>query len=74
MNNAWFIGIETCLDKMTRAWRSVTLRVEPFKDTGTGILKGIEEYTDLLDDQITMTQAMACSVFKGKDVRVVVER
>lgn len=53
---------------MTRAWQKVTLRVEPFKDTGTGILKGIEEYTDLLDDQITMTQAMACSVFKGMKV------
>ena len=51
---------------MTKAWQPITLQVDPFKDTGTGILKGIDEYTDLLDDQITMTQAMACSAFKGK--------
>lgn len=58
-------GIETCLDKMAKAWLSVTLIVESYKDTGTCILKGIDDYMNLLDEQITMTQAMAFSAFKG---------
>ena len=50
---------------MAKAWQAVTLIVENYKDTGTCILKGIDEYMSLLDEHITMTQAMAFSAFKG---------
>ena len=53
---------------MAKAWLSVTLIVETYKDTGTCILKGIDDYMNLLDEQITMTQAMAFSAFKGTDI------
>ena len=49
-------GIETALDKMTKAWESVMLIVEPYRDTGTAILKGVDDYMSLLDEHITMTQ------------------
>ena len=58
-------GIETALDKMAKAWEHVQLIVEPYRDTGTCILKGVDEYMSLLDEHITMTQAMAFSAFKG---------
>jgi dynein heavy chain len=57
--------IESTLDRMIKAWTTVPLVVEAYKDTGTCILKGIDEYMALLDEHITMTQAMAFSAFKG---------
>jgi dynein heavy chain len=65
-------GIETALDKMTKAWESVQLVVESYRDTGTAILKGVDEYMSLLDEHITMTQAMAFSAFKGSMMSVVI--
>lgn len=58
-------GIETALDKMSKAWETVQLIIESYRDTGTCILKGVDEYMSLLDEHITMTQAMAFSAFKG---------
>jgi dynein heavy chain len=58
-------AIESALDKMQAAWESVPLCVEPYRETGTGILKGIDEAMALLDEHITMTQAMTFSSFKG---------
>jgi dynein heavy chain, axonemal len=58
-------SIEKALDKMQSAWETVPLVIEPYRDTGTCILKGIDEYMALLDEHITMTQAMAFSAFKG---------
>ena len=58
-------AIENALHKMTKAWDSVMLIVEPYRETGTCVLKGIDEYMSLLDEHITMTQAIAFSVFKG---------
>lgn len=49
-------SIETALDKMTKAWESVQLIIEPYRDTGTCILKGVDDYMSLLDEHITMTQ------------------
>ena len=53
-------SIETALDKMTKAWETVMLQVEPYRDTGTAILKGVDEYMALLDEHITMTQVWYC--------------
>ncbi|RYG69727.1 hypothetical protein EON64_02010, partial [archaeon] len=49
-------SIETALDKMTAAWEHVQLIIEPYRDTGTCILKGVDDYMTLLDEHITMTQ------------------
>jgi dynein heavy chain len=57
--------IETSLDKMTKQWESVILIVEEYRETGTCVLKGVDEYMNLLDEHITMTQAMSFSAFKG---------
>lgn len=58
-------AIETSLEKMERAWDTVRLVVEDYKETNTFILKGADEYMALLDEHITVTQAMAFSPFKG---------
>ena len=58
-------GIEQALDKMEGAWKEVPLQVEAYKDTGSFVLKGIDEYYALLDEHITMVQAMTFSAFKG---------
>lgn len=58
-------GIEKALDKMQGAWDTVNLVIDGYRDTGTYILKAIDEYMALLDEHITMTQAMAFSAFKG---------
>jgi dynein heavy chain, axonemal len=49
-------GIETALDKMFAAWENVYLVIEPYGETGTCILKGVDQYMALLDEHITMTQ------------------
>jgi dynein heavy chain, axonemal len=58
-------SIESALNKMAKAWENVMLIIEPYRETGTFILKGIDDYLNLLDEHITMTQAMAFSAFKG---------
>jgi dynein heavy chain len=58
-------AIETQLDKMEEEWQSVMLQIEDYRDTGTFILKGFDEYMAILDEQITTTQAMTFSSFKG---------
>jgi dynein heavy chain len=58
-------GIETALEKMTKAWEAVMMQIESYKETGSYIVKGVDEIMSLLDEHITMTQAMAFSAFKG---------
>ncbi|CAM9225721.1 unnamed protein product, partial [Ectocarpus sp. 4 AP-2014] len=58
-------AIESALDKMQGAWATVKLNTEEYRETGTSILKGVDDYMSLLDEHITMTQAMTFSTFKG---------
>jgi dynein heavy chain len=58
-------SIEASLEAMELGWEPVVLQIEPYKETGTGILRGIDEYMALLDEHITTTQAMSFSAFKG---------
>jgi hypothetical protein len=51
--------IETSLNNMIESWEGVELQLEAYRETGTSILKGFDEYQALLDEQITMTQAMS---------------
>ena len=57
--------IEVALDKMQSEWNEVKLEVVPYKETGTRVLKGVDELQALLDEHVTMTQAMMFSAFKG---------
>jgi len=60
--------IESALDMMLDAWDGevkMELQILSYKDTGTGILKGVDDINTILDEHITMTQAMAFSAFKG---------
>ena len=58
-------SIEKALDKMEDEWSHVDLDVKEYRETGTFILGGFDDYMALLDEHITMTQAMAFSTFKG---------
>jgi dynein heavy chain, axonemal len=58
-------NIEMALDKMEEEWAGVNLDLKPYRETGTSVLGGFDEYMALLDEQITMTQAMQFSAFKG---------
>ncbi|GMH70086.1 hypothetical protein TrRE_jg13191 [Triparma retinervis] len=57
--------IESALDSMLADWEGSELDIMPYKETGTGILTGVDEVNTILDEHITMTQAMAFSAFKG---------
>ncbi|XP_030840434.1 dynein heavy chain 1, axonemal isoform X1 [Strongylocentrotus purpuratus] len=57
-------SIEQALDKMEGEWKPVVFEIMPYKDTGTFIMKGSDECTQLLDDHIVMTQSMSFSPFK----------
>ena len=43
---------ERTLEKMKNEWRDLQFEFSPYKDTGTYVLKGIEETVMLLDDQV----------------------
>ncbi|KAJ1460012.1 dynein heavy chain and region D6 of dynein motor-domain-containing protein [Pelagophyceae sp. CCMP2097] len=57
-------NIEVELDKMLEDWSTLELHVVPYRDTGTGVLKGVDDITAILDEHVTMTQAMQFSAFK----------
>ena len=55
--------LETLLERMRREWRDMALKIEPYKRTGTYIVKGYEEILVLLDDQIMKTQGIRGSPY-----------
>lgn len=57
--------IEKALDKMENEWANMTLQIHPYKETGTGVIKGVDDINVILDEQITMTQTIMFSAFKG---------
>ena len=50
---------------MLSDWETIDFEVKDYKSTGTYIIKPPEEATQLLDDHIVMTQAMAFSPYKA---------
>jgi dynein heavy chain len=56
--------IELALNNMVKEWENISLDIYPYRDTGTSVLKGVDEITAVLDEHITMTQAMQFSAFK----------
>ncbi|NXD64149.1 DYH1 protein, partial [Eolophus roseicapillus] len=57
-------AIENALNKMESEWKSIVFAVDPYKDTGTFILKNTDEASQLLDDHIVLVQSMSFSPFK----------
>jgi dynein heavy chain len=57
--------LEKALIGMKKEWEEVELVVEAYRDTGTSILKEADVIIALLDEHVTMTQAMSFSTFKG---------
>ena len=66
-------ALETALNTMPVAWEGVKLELMDYRDTGTYIMQGSEKMTQLMEDQITMTQAIAFSPFKGVHEEVIGE-
>ena len=57
--------IEVKLDEMGLEWAGIDLNIGVYRETGTYTLRGVDELIAILDEQITMTQAMMFSAFKG---------
>jgi dynein heavy chain len=57
--------IETALNKMEGEWADMILQCKPYRETGTSVLTGIDDINVILDEQITMTQTIMFSAFKG---------
>eukprot|EP00615_Pteridomonas_danica_P016588 CAMPEP_0114385844 /NCGR_PEP_ID=MMETSP0102-20121206/6268_1 /TAXON_ID=38822 ORGANISM="Pteridomonas danica, Strain PT" /NCGR_SAMPLE_ID=MMETSP0102 /ASSEMBLY_ACC=CAM_ASM_000212 /LENGTH=3026 /DNA_ID=CAMNT_0001542557 /DNA_START=949 /DNA_END=10026 /DNA_ORIENTATION=- len=58
-------AIKVQLDKMAQDWESVELAIVDYRNTETYILTDVDTYIALLDEQVTLTQAMTFSAFKG---------
>ena len=58
--------IEQALVKMEKEWESFMLSIHPYRETGTGVLKGFDDINAVLDEQITMTQVNKCRNFLCK--------
>lgn len=54
--------IEQALDKMEKEWENMNLSIVHYRETGTGILKGVDDINVVLDEQITMTQVLCSSL------------
>jgi dynein heavy chain, axonemal len=48
--------IEKALDKMEKEWEDMNLQLHSYRETGTAVLKGVDDINVILDEQITMTQ------------------
>ena len=66
-------GFERTLEKMKGEWKVLEFDFQPYKDSGTFVLKGIEETVMLLDDQVVKVQAMRGSPYAKPLESVVVE-
>lgn len=57
--------VEQALTTMKAAWEKIDLQILAYRETGTSVIKGVDEIQVVLDEHITMTQAMMFSSFKG---------
>jgi len=57
--------IESSLQKMEDAWRGVEFDIQPYKKTGTFVVRNVDEIINMLDEHIVTTQAMNFSPHKA---------
>lgn len=63
--------LERGMDKMKQDWTDLTFTVNPYKDTGTYVIAGVDEIQLLLDDHITKTVTIKNSPYiKPFEVRI----
>lgn len=58
-------SVEQTLQKMMNEWENCTMELNPYKDTGTYIMKIPDEIQQMLDDHLVLTQQVSFSPFKG---------
>ncbi len=56
-------SFEKNLEKMKSEWRDLSFEITPYKESGTYVLRGVDEVIALLDDQIVKIQAMRGSPY-----------
>jgi dynein heavy chain, axonemal len=56
-------SFEKNLEKMKSEWRDLSFEISPYKESGTYVLRGVDEVIALLDDQIVKIQAMRGSPY-----------
>lgn len=57
--------VEQALVTMKAVWEKIDLQIISYRETGTYVIKGVDEIQVVLDEHVTMTQAMMFSSFKG---------
>ncbi|CCW62408.1 unnamed protein product [Phytomonas sp. EM1] len=58
------LQIEKALKDMRAKWESKSFVVDPYKDTGSFVLKDTQEVIELLDEHLNLTQQLQFSPFK----------
>lgn len=63
--------LEMGMDKMQRDWTDLAFTVNPYKDTGTYVIAGVDEIQLLLDDHITKAVTIKNSPYiKPFEIRI----
>jgi len=55
--------LEDAIQKMKDEWKYIKFELQPFRDSGTHVLKAAEPIWDLLDDHIMKTMTIASSPY-----------